>query len=61
MPTGPGDIPSNPVMLNQGGGIFGAPTVSLGLSPTNDVLIGDDYAIHIASGIATNGKPLTIP
>ena len=41
VPTAPGDIASNPVLLNQGAGTFGNPTISLGISPTNDVLIGD--------------------
>jgi len=41
VPTDVGDIPSNPVLLNQGGGTFGNPTISLGISPTNDVHIGD--------------------
>jgi hypothetical protein len=41
VPAGPGDIPANPVLLNQGGGNFGAPFAELGISPTNDVLIGD--------------------
>jgi hypothetical protein len=36
-----GDIPSNPVLLNQGGATFGTPAAELGLSPTSDVLIGD--------------------
>jgi hypothetical protein len=36
-----GDIPSNPVLINPGTGDFGNPTSLLGLSPTNDVLIGD--------------------
>jgi hypothetical protein len=34
------DVPSNPVLINQGGA-FGAPAAELGISPTNDVLIGD--------------------
>jgi hypothetical protein len=41
VPSGPGDIPANPVLLNQGGGSFGEPFTELGISPTNEVLIGD--------------------
>jgi hypothetical protein len=36
-----GDIPSNPVLINAGNGTFGAPLTQLGLSPTNEVLVGD--------------------
>ncbi len=39
--TGPGDVPANPVLINSGNGTFGNPAALLGLSPTNDVLIGD--------------------
>jgi hypothetical protein len=39
--AGMDDIPSNPVLLNQGAATFGAPAAELGLSPTRDVLIGD--------------------
>ena len=39
--TNTGDIPSNPVLINPGGGNFGNPLALLGLSPTRDVLIGD--------------------
>jgi hypothetical protein len=39
--TDPGDIPSNPVLINLGSGNFGNPTALLGISPTNDVLTGD--------------------
>jgi hypothetical protein len=35
------DIPSNPVLTNQGNATFGAALAELGISPTNDVLIGD--------------------
>ena len=41
VPAAFGDIPSNPVLLNQGDATFGAPAAELGLSPTSDVLIGD--------------------
>ena len=41
VPTNVGDIPSNPVLINQGSGTFGNPAELLGISPTNDVLIGD--------------------
>ncbi len=41
VPVAFGDIPSNPVLLNPGGGTFGTPAAELGLSPTSDVLIGD--------------------
>ena len=35
------DTPSNPVFFNNASGAFGAPVAELGLSPTNDVLVGD--------------------
>jgi hypothetical protein len=41
VPAAFGDIPSNPVLLNQGDATFGTPAAELGLSPTSDVLIGD--------------------
>jgi VCBS repeat-containing protein len=40
IPGGTGDIPANPVLINQGGGTFDG-TQELGISPTVDVLIGD--------------------
>jgi hypothetical protein len=40
IPGGPGDVPENPVMLNQGGGTFSVSQL-LGISPTLDVLVGD--------------------
>ena len=39
--TNVGDIPSNPVLINNGNGTFGVPLALLGLSPTREVLIGD--------------------
>jgi hypothetical protein len=39
--SGSGDVPANPVMLNQGDGTFSASPQLLGISPTVDVLIGD--------------------
>jgi hypothetical protein len=42
VPTDVGDIPANPVMINSGDGTFpNAPAHLLGISPTNDVHIGD--------------------
>jgi hypothetical protein len=41
VPADVGDVPSNPVLLNDGSGGFGAPAQLLGISPTNDVHIGD--------------------
>ena len=41
LPETVGDIPSNPVLINNGNGTFGNPSELLGISPTNDVLIGD--------------------
>ena len=41
VPAAGGDIPSNPVLINNGDGTFGNPAELLGISPTNDVLIGD--------------------
>ena len=35
------DLPANPVLINDGTGLFGNPTALLGISPTNDVHIGD--------------------
>jgi hypothetical protein len=40
-PTDVGDLPSNPILLNNGTGGFGAPVQLLGFSPTNDVQIGE--------------------
>ena len=57
VPTVAGEIPSNPVMINPGNGNFGAPSALLGISPTNDVLIGDvngglpDLVFINASGV----------
>ena len=41
VPSFVGDVPFNPVLLNNGSGGFGAPAQLLGISPTNDVHIGD--------------------
>jgi hypothetical protein len=41
VPGGDSDVPANPVLLNQGGSGFGGPFAELGISPTNEVLIGD--------------------
>jgi hypothetical protein len=41
IPADVGDVPSNPVLLNDGSGGFGAPAELLGISPTIDVHIGD--------------------
>ena len=41
VPDDVGDVASNPVLLNNGNGGFGAPAQLLGISPTNDVHIGD--------------------
>jgi hypothetical protein len=41
IPTGTGDVPSNPVFINDGVGGFGSPMVVLGISPTNDIHAGD--------------------
>jgi hypothetical protein len=41
VPGGSGDVPANPVMINQGGGTFGGAPQLLGISPTVDVLVGD--------------------
>jgi len=35
------ETPANPVLINDGSGRFGNPSVLLGISPTNDVHIGD--------------------
>ncbi len=35
------DVPANPVLINNGNGSFGTPIALLGISPTNDVHIGD--------------------
>jgi len=58
VPAGVGDVPSNPVLINNGDGTFGNPSEMLGISPTSDVLIGDvneDGAMDIvfvnASGV----------
>jgi hypothetical protein len=36
-----GQVPSNPVLINNGKGSFGGPVAELGLSPTYDVQVGD--------------------
>jgi hypothetical protein len=42
VPTDVGDVPANPVMINSGDGTFpNTPAHLLGISPTNDVHIGD--------------------
>ena len=42
VPTDVGDVPANPVLINTGDGTFpNAPLQLLGISPTNDVHIGD--------------------
>jgi hypothetical protein len=41
VPTVNGDVPANPVLFNNGSGIFGAPVALLGTSPTSDILAGD--------------------
>jgi len=41
VPSNVGDVPSNPILLNNGSGGFGAPVQLLGFSPTNDVQIGE--------------------
>ena len=58
VPTNIGDIPSNPVLINDGSGNFGSPRERLGISPTNDVQIGDvnrdglpDLVFISASGV----------
>ncbi|MDX2413170.1 MAG: DUF5011 domain-containing protein, partial [Woeseiaceae bacterium] len=59
VPNDIGDIPENPVMFNSGDGTFpNAPAHLLGISPTNDVHIGDvnndglaDFVFVSASGV----------
>ena len=59
VPNDVGDIPENPVMINSGDGTFpNAPAHLLGISPTNDVHIGDvnndglaDFVFVSASGV----------
>ena len=41
VPSGIGDVPSNPVFINDGNGGFPSPFVVLGSSPTNDIHAGD--------------------
>jgi hypothetical protein len=41
VPAGPGDVPSNPVLANDGAGNFGAPFAVLGTAPTLDIQTGD--------------------
>ncbi len=41
IPGGSDDVPANPVLINQGGAVFGGTPELLGISPTVDVLIGD--------------------
>jgi hypothetical protein len=59
VPNGVGDVPADPVFYNNGNGTFpNTPTQLLGISPTNDVLIGDlngdqlnDIVLVNASGV----------
>ena len=39
--SGAGDLPANPVIINNGTGGFGTPFAVLGASPTNDIHAGD--------------------
>jgi hypothetical protein len=39
--SGIGDVPANPVLINDGSGGFAAPFAILGTSPTHDILAGD--------------------
>jgi len=41
VPTVNGDVPANPVLINNGSGSFGTPVAFLGTSATNDILAGD--------------------
>jgi hypothetical protein len=42
VPSSVGDVPANPIMINTGNGTFpNAPLQLLGISPSNDVMIGD--------------------
>ena len=41
VPTVNGDVPANPVLINDGAGGFGPPVALLGTSPTSDILAGD--------------------
>lgn len=41
VPSGNGDVPANPVLINDGTGRFAAPFVWLGAAPTNDIHTGD--------------------
>jgi len=41
IPSAPGDVPANPVLINDGNGVFGSPVALLGSSPTSDILAGD--------------------
>ena len=40
-PSAPGDVSSNPVLLNDDTGTFGAPIALLGVSPSHDIHAGD--------------------
>ena len=58
VPTDVNDVPSNPVLINNGNATFGGAREELGFSPTNDVLIGDvntdglpDLVFVSASGV----------
>jgi hypothetical protein len=41
IPSAPGDVSSNPVLLNDDTGSFGAPVALLGVSPSHDIHAGD--------------------
>ena len=41
IPAAPGDVSANPVLINDGSGVFGEPVALLGVAPTNDIHAGD--------------------
>lgn len=41
VPAAIGDVPANPVLINNGDGTFGAPASLLGAAPTSDIHAGD--------------------
>jgi hypothetical protein len=41
VPAVTGDLPANPVLINNGSGSFGTPVALLGTSATSDILAGD--------------------
>ena len=54
--TALGDIPANPILINDGNGQFGAPAETVGMAPTLDIQSGDVNRDGLADLIFVNGS-----